>query len=210
MNIRLQSGSNIFMSQTSIFSGRGLKSTAQKLDRQAKCQNEVNYWEGQKENLKNMKCDNLEDIEKKLEMLHSYEDQIASVRMAYNQEQMWHVLDEAKEKGEKIAEEAEKLKPKTAEERREELIEEAQGTDEEKGVLTEALEEATKSVDELNKAAEEEIKEKLGQALAEEQEAELAKQAEDSAEIDLEKEVVEEIQKEIAPKRPHKRLDIRI
>ncbi len=48
---------------------------------------------------------------------HSYEDEIVAVKMQYNQEQMWHIMDEAKEIGEKIAEEAEKFEPKTAEER---------------------------------------------------------------------------------------------
>lgn len=210
MNVRLQGGSTIFAGSASMFSGRGLKSTEQKMQRQEKCQSQINYWEGQKENLKNMKCSTVEEIEKKLEMLHSYEDEIAAAKTAYNNEQMWHVLDEAREKGEKIAEEAKKLEPKTAEERREEMIEEAQGTDEEKGVLTETLEEATKAIDELHDAAEQEIKEKLGQAALEETEEELAKQATESVEMDAEEEVVAEIQKEVMPKKPHKRLDIRI
>ena len=66
-----------------------------------------------------MECSTLEDIARKLEMFHSYEDQIAAVKQQYNNSQMAHVLDEAKEIGEKIAEEAEKTAPKTEEERRE-------------------------------------------------------------------------------------------
>lgn len=210
MNIRLQGGSNVFGSPVSMLQGGGLKSTQQKLQRQQKCQNEVNYWEGQKESLKTMKCGTVEEIEKKLDMLYSYEDAIAAAKQSYNNEQMWHVLDEAKEKAEKIAEETEKLKPKTAEERREDMIEEAQGTDEEKGAVTEALEEATKSIDEMHAEVEQEIKEKLGMAALEDTEEELAKQAAESVEMETEKEVVSEIQKEVMPKEPRKRLDVRI
>lgn len=210
MNIRLQGGANIFSGQLPILPGHGLKSSEQKMQRQMKCQNQVDYWEGQKDNLKHMKCDSLEEIEKKLEMFHSYEDQITAAREAYNNEQMWHVLDEARENGEKIAEEAKKLEPKTAEERREEIAEEAQGTEENEGALTEELEEATESMDELNEAVEEEIKEKLGQEVEDDTTEELTKQATESTEITAEQNVVTEIQKEAESKRPRKRLDIRI
>ena len=74
-------------------------------------------------------------------MLHSYEDQIAAVKAAYNNEQMYHLMDEAREKGEKIAEAAEDSKPKTPEERREELVEEATGVEEQDGVLSEIMDE---------------------------------------------------------------------
>ena len=50
-------------------------------------------------------------------------------------------MDEAQELGEKIAEAAEKLEPKTAEERREELVKEALGIEDEGGILDELLEE---------------------------------------------------------------------
>lgn len=58
-----------------------------------------------------MECSTLEDIAKKLDKFHSYESEIAVVKMQYNQEQMWHIMDEAEEIGEKIAEEAEKFEP---------------------------------------------------------------------------------------------------
>ena len=48
---------------------------------------------------------------------------------------MWNILDEAKEIGEKIEEAAEKMEPKTPEERGEEIIEEAMGTDDSGGLL---------------------------------------------------------------------------
>lgn len=110
-----------------ILSQGGLKSTAEKQARQAKCQTQINYWEKKKESLKNMECATVEDIAAKLELYHTYEDSITAAKLAYNNEQMWHVLDEARERGEKIAEAAEKLEAKTAEERREELREELSG-----------------------------------------------------------------------------------
>ena len=44
-----------------------------------------------------------------------------------NNSQMFHVMDEAEEHGEKIAEAAERNKPKTEEERKEEMVDEALG-----------------------------------------------------------------------------------
>ena len=43
-------------------------------------QNEVAFWEKQKENLKNKECDSVEEIAEKLKALHSYEDEIAAVK----------------------------------------------------------------------------------------------------------------------------------
>lgn len=143
MNINLQGSNGLFGTGLPMLFGNGLKSTEQKMERMAKRDSEVAFFEARKDSLKNMECDSLEDIQRKLEMLHSYEDQIAAAKASYNNEQMFHVLDEAMEKGEKIAEEAEKLEPKTPEERKKELAEEALGTDEEKGVLTEVMEEMT-------------------------------------------------------------------
>ena len=76
-------------------------------------------------------------------------DEIAAVKAAYNSEQMFHILDEAQEQGEKNAEAAEKLEPKTPEERREELAEEAAGTEENEGILEEMMEEVTESMEEV-------------------------------------------------------------
>ena len=115
-----------------------LKSTQDKLDRQQKAQSQIDFFENQKENLKNMQCDSIEEIARKLEMFHSYEDQIAAVKKQYNNEQMFHTMDEARERGEQIAELAEDYAPKTEEERKEEMVEEALGI-EEKGGLTERL-----------------------------------------------------------------------
>ena len=59
---------------------------------------------------------------------HSYEDQIDAVKAAYNNVQMWHMMDEAEERAEKLAEHLEETAPKTPEERKEDLVEEALGT----------------------------------------------------------------------------------
>ena len=125
-----------------------LKSTQDKLERQQKAQNQIEFFENQKENLKNMQCDSIEDIARKLEMFHSYEDQIAAVKKQYNNEQMFHTMDEARERGEKIAELAEDYAPKTEEERKEEMVEEALGI-EEKGGLTESMEEVQEITEEM-------------------------------------------------------------
>ena len=93
-----------------------LKSTQEKLQRQQERDNKVAFFEAQKENLKNRKADSLEEISEKLEMFHNYEDEIAAANQEYNNSQMFHVMDEAEEHGEKIAEAAERNKPKTEEE----------------------------------------------------------------------------------------------
>lgn len=155
MNVGLQ---NI---NRTLFAGVGggmMKSTQEKMERQEKCASQVSFFEKQKENLKNMTCSSLEDIARKLEMFHSYEDQIAAAKKAFNNSQMSAVLDEARERGEKIAEAAEKTAPKTPEERREELAEEAAGTEEEsKGMLTEIMEEMTEMMEEITEEIEEEV-----------------------------------------------------
>ncbi len=137
------------------------KSAQDKMERQQKAQNQIDFLENQKANLKNMECDSLEEIARKLEMFHSYEDQIAEVKKAYNNEQMGHVLDEAMEQGEKIAEAAEKTEPKTPEERKKEMAEEALGLDESKGALTESLEEIEEVVSEKMEEIEEEVSEAM-------------------------------------------------
>ena len=125
-----------------------LKSTQDKLERQQKAQSQIEFFENQKENLKNMQCDSIEEIARKLEMFHSYEDQIAAVKKQYNNEQMFHTMDEARERGEQIAELAEDYAPKTEEERKEEMVEEALGI-EEKGGLTESMEEVQEITEEI-------------------------------------------------------------
>lgn len=126
-----------------------LKSTQEKAERLQKAAGQIDFWENQKEKLKNMECSTLEDIARKLEKFHSYEDEIAAVKMQYNQEQMQHVMDEAKEIGEKIADAAEKLETKTAEERLEEMAEEALGADKEKAEFAENIEELSQLAEEL-------------------------------------------------------------
>ena len=148
MNVQLQ-GSSLFMGNRSILQNSGLKSTQEKMQRQTQRDNQIAFWENQKSNLKNMECDSLEEISRKLELFHSYDDQIAAAKEEYNQSQMFHAMDEAKERGEQIAKAAEKYAPKTPEERREELAEEALGTDENKGELTESLEELAKLAEEV-------------------------------------------------------------
>lgn len=120
--------------------GRGLKSTQQKRERQETRDRQVAFFENQKENLKNVKCGTVEEIARKLELFRSYEDQIAAAKAAYNNEQMWHMMDESREISEKIAEAVEKSKPKTPEERMEDFAKEAAGT--ESGGILEELDEA--------------------------------------------------------------------
>ena len=134
-----------------------LKSTRDRLERQEQTQKQVDYFEQKKDNLKNVKCKSVEEIAEKLNMLHSYEDQIAAAKAAYNSEQMWHILDESTERGEKIAEAAEKSKPKTPEERQEDLVEEALGIEGSDGMLEEILDEVSELTEELTENLPEEI-----------------------------------------------------
>lgn len=149
-NTASRTGSSIFAGNLPVMQRSGLKSTREKVERQQKAQSQIAFWESQKESLKNIECDTLEEIAKKLDKFRSYESEIDAVKMQYNQEQMWHAMDEAKEIGEKIAEEAEKLEPKTAEERREDMVEEALGADESKGELTESMEKMQEEMAELS------------------------------------------------------------
>ena len=61
---------------------------------------------------------------------------------------MLHVLDEAQERAEKIAKAAEKNKPKTPEERRKDALDEAAGKDEDKGELSEIMDDLSEKTDE--------------------------------------------------------------
>lgn len=133
-----------------------LKSTKDRLERQEETQKQVAFFEKQKENLKNVTCGDVEEIAKKLKMFQSYEDQIAAVKAAYNQEQMFHILDESTERGEKIAEAADKMEPKTPEERLEEMAREAMGV-EDGGELEEVMDELQEVVEEMTEETLEEI-----------------------------------------------------
>jgi len=112
----------------------------------------VNFFEAQKVNLKNMVCESPEEIQRKLEMFHSYDEQIVAVKAAYNHEQMSHIMDEAKEMGEKIAEAVEKTEPKTPEERKKEMVEEALGVEEQDGLLSEVLDQLEEAEEMLEDA----------------------------------------------------------
>jgi type II secretory pathway component PulF len=143
-----------------------LKSTQDRLERQEETQKQVDFFEKQKENLKNVSCGSVEEIAEKLKMYQSYEDQISSIKAAYNQEQMFHILDESTEKGEKIAEAIDNMEPKTPEERLEEMVEEALGI-EDGGELEEAMEELEEVVEDLTEELTEELTEGMEEALPE-------------------------------------------
>lgn len=200
MNIHVQSITGTFFGGGLGFSHKGLKSTEEKLERQEKRDNEVAFFEKQKENLKNRKCTTVEEIADKLDMLKSYDDQIAGIRAAYNNEQMWHMLDEAREMGEKIAEAAEKMEPKTPEERREELIEEAMGTEDTGGMLDEMMEDTAQVQEELEEVLQEELPEQLAEELTEELPEDIQEQ--------LTEELSDEMQKQISEELPYKPIDI--
>ena len=134
-----------------------LKSTREKIQRQEERDGKIAFFETQKQNLKNQKADTIEEIAKKLEKFHTYEDEIAAAKQEYNSSQMFHILDEAEERGEQMAKaaekrakEAEKNKPKTEEEQKKEAQGEAAGTDgktDDKGVLSEIMDDMSESID---------------------------------------------------------------
>ena len=106
-----------------------------------------------------MKSDSIEDISRKLDLLHGYDDRITAAKAEYNNSQMFHVLDEARERAEKIAEEAEKYAPKTPEERLEDMIEEATGVDKDAGMLDEAMDDLEEIAEEMTEETVEELDE---------------------------------------------------
>ncbi|PHU35206.1 hypothetical protein [Pseudobutyrivibrio ruminis] len=160
MNIKLQG--------IDLLGNLGLKSTQDRLNRQAERDNKIAFFEQQKENLKNMKADTIDEIARKLDLFHGYEDQIAAAKMEYNNSQIFHVFDEAQELAEKIAEAAEKNKPKTSEERREDMIEEATGVEND-GMLDELMDNLTEEVEEVTEEMVEELQETSEEALSEEE-----------------------------------------
>lgn len=170
MQIRIQGGVPGF--------GMALKSTQDRMERQAKRDSKVEFFENQKVNLKNMECVTLEDISRKLDMLKGYDEQIAAARAEYNHSQVFKGLDEAREIGEKIAEAVEKYAPKTSEERLEEMAEEANGSDENEGMLSEIMDELSEITEEMQEELEEELQETA--EAVEEQLAENLSQIEES------------------------------
>lgn len=178
MNIKLQGNYNLSVMNQPMFAKRGLKSTQEKLERQAKCNRQVAFFENQKENLKKMECDTVEEIARKLEMFHTYGEEIAAAKAAYNSEQMFHIMDEAEEIGEKIAESAKKAEPKTPEERKEEaaeeIREEAAGTGNGEGILEEMLESAER-LEEAQQQEAEDLSEQTAEDLSEQEAEDLSK-----------------------------------
>lgn len=170
---------------------KGLKSREEKAERQQNRDNQVAALEKQKADLKNMECGSLEEIEDKLGLLHSYEDQIKAVKQTYNNEQMRHILDEAREKGEKIAEELEKLAPMTKEEREELLQKEALGIDEDQGMLSELTDELT---EELTEEPDKELSEETAGEIA----GEAAEDVMQEAAGEITGEAAEEVMRETA------------
>jgi len=160
MNIKLQG--------IDLLGNLGLKSTQDRLNRQAERDNKIAFFEQQKENLKNMKADTIDEIAKKLDMFHGYEDQIAAAKMEYNNAQMFHVFDEAQELAEKIAEAAEKNEPKTTEERREDMIEEATGVEND-GMLDELMDNLTDAVEEVTEDMVEDLQQSSEEILSEDE-----------------------------------------
>lgn len=73
-----------------------------------------------------------------------------AAKQEYNSSQMFHVMDEAIERGEQMAKEAKKNEPKTEEERREEAIKEANGTEDSEGMLSEILDEQLETISDDN------------------------------------------------------------
>ena len=160
MNIKLQG--------IDLLGNLGLKSTQDRLNRQAERDNKIAFFEQQKENLKNMKADTIDEIAKKLAMFHGYENQIAAAKMEYNNAQMFHVFDEAQELAEKIAEAAEKNEPRTPEERREDMIEEATGVEND-GLLDEIMDNLTEAVEEVTEEMVEDLQQSSEGVLSEDE-----------------------------------------
>lgn len=200
-------GGSVFAGNLPMLQNTVSKSAQEKAERQQKSQSEVSFWEKQKENLKNRECDSVEEIAEKLKALHSYEDEIAAAKKSYNNEQMWHVLDEARELGEKIAEAAEKMEPKTAEERREEMAEEALGTEENDSLMEEMMENVSELAEEAEALEEntEELEE-LAEEMKDMQEAKKAQEelAEEQQRIEEQKQEMEE--KKLAARQENRNL----
>lgn len=204
MNIKVQQNNSLPV--MNLFAKRGLKSTEEKLERQAKCNNQVAFFEKQKENLKNVKCDTVEEIARKLEMFHTYEDEIAAAKAAYNSEQMFHITDEAEEMGEKIAENAKKTEPKTPEERKKEAAKEAGKETEETGdgILeemlgsVEMLEEAQQEAEDLSEQTAEDLSEQMAEDLSERTAEDLSERATEELSGQRTEELFEQTGKELS------------
>lgn len=138
----------------------GLKSVEDRLQRQQQRDDKIQFFENQKEKLKEMTSTDLSDIARKLELLHGYEDQIAAAKKEFNNSQIYKIMEEAEERGKKIKENAEKTEPKTPEERRKDAIKEAiegaTGVEQPDGMLSEIMEEL-EDMEETMEQAEESV-----------------------------------------------------
>lgn len=146
---------NINVQGLKLFNNFSSKAEQNRMERQQKRDNQIAFIENQKHNLKNIQSESIEDIKKKLQMIEDYDNQIAAVKAEYNHEQVFHMLDEAWETGEKIAEAAKEAAPKTPEERKEELIEEATGVEKSDGLLADVTDELEDISDEMEENFEE-------------------------------------------------------
>ena len=160
---------NVNLRNTGFMGNPMLKSTQDRLKRMAQRDQKIEFYEQQKENLKNMKADSLEDISRKLDMLQGYNDEIAMARTEFNNGQIYHMLDEARELGEKMAKAAEKNAAKTPEERKEELIEEITGVEND-GLLGELMDELPEIEEEMAEESIEELEEVSEASLQESEE----------------------------------------
>lgn len=140
-----------------------LKSSKERAQRADKANKQIAFWEQRLESLKETNAETIDDIRRKLEAFHNYTDELAAVKKSFNYEEMFHVMDEAKEIGENIAEGAKELEAKTPEEMKEEAKEEAleaiTGQEQSEGVLTELLDELDKVVGEMSEADKEALEE---------------------------------------------------
>ena len=86
MNLGFNRGSGfggaVFAGNFPILQAGVMKSTQEKQQRREKAQGQIEFWEKQKENLKSMECSTVEEIERKLEMFHTYEDQVKAAKAA--------------------------------------------------------------------------------------------------------------------------------
>ena len=72
---------NINMQGLSFLSYPRSNATADRMERQQKRDNTIAFFEQQKENLKNLKTDSIEDIQRKLGMFENYNDQINAAKV---------------------------------------------------------------------------------------------------------------------------------
>lgn len=189
-----------------------LKSTREKLARQGERDSKIAFFEQQKENLKNIRADDLEGISRKLDMLHSYEDQITAARISYNQEQMKHMMDEAEERGEKMAEAAEKMEPKTPEERQKEMVDEALGIDENKSEIMESMEDLAEVAEDITEELTEDMTKDIAEELTEDMTKDITEKLSEDIFGDIPEKLTEDITQdqsaELMDERRYRRLDL--